>query len=1544
YKAGTQGDPGGGTDNSSWTACGSSQGSGYATATFTPSGTLTATTSFACFVTPGGSPTCGTATWASGVIVITVEPTLSYGTANNTSGGGSTQTICYNTSPASMSANSATGSGSFSYQWYYKAGAVTPTSGSNSGWTAASGTGNATATFSAPTAITANTTYACWVTPGGSPSCGSANWAGASNNDNVQITVIATGSWIGTTSTDWNDGSNWCGGSVPGSTIDVEIPSAVPHQPHILGSPDGTCRSITIDNSASLTIDGAYGLNVYGDWTKNGSFTAGTGLVTFYGTGKTIGGTSTTFYNVTLSGSASVTTGVATTISGALSIGNGTTFTAAGYDLTITGTTTVGGGGSLVISSATGTKTFGGLVTVASGATWNNSGNSDLSFKGGITKSGAFSAGTGIYNFISNPQGLSGATLTIPNVTVTGITLTNNGTLNIGTSLDGSGTLQQNNYTTLYIGGTSTITTLTAIALGNIVSYNGTSQTVYETNYYKLKLEGSGTKTLQSGTTSITNDFSLSGISTMSATAVTGLTIGGNFYINGNSTFVAGSYTHAIGGDFQNDGTFTAGTSTISLNGSSGAQTIKGNTASTFNNLTINNSAGVILNNSPTISGTLTFTSGKITTGSYYLILGSSASVSGATAGKYVYGYIRRYVPNSPAPTVGFDIGDATNYAPVSVHFSGTVSGSGYLDASTAVAQPPVASGLSQANYLHRKWTLTNGGVTGFSSYSPTFTFVSADIIGIVSTSAFVIRKWNGSTWSATTTGTLSSLSSSCTGLTSFSDFYEGQDGCQGTAMWFGGTPDHLTDWNTGSNWCSGSVPDYTTDVEIPSDPANQPHIGAAGGSCKNITIDNGASLTMDGAYTLAVSGNWSLTSGGTFTPGTSTVNFNGTAQSISGAGTTTFNNLTLSTSGLKTFTTVPTVNGVLSMEGTATASAAPDYGASATLQYNTATARTAGDEWIATFAATGGVIIANTGTITANAEKAFNTGIPLTVNNGAKLDMSTFAITGLNTVANSGTISSQNTSSTPFPTGLNWGGTVEYYGTGQTIATGTYSTLKNSTGTNNVNSGLVTASTLNVSSGVLNVNPGGQFTATTTSITPAQGLVIVSNATGTGSFITGSSSGTAKVQRYYTQGRWFYSSIPVANATAAVYHLAGGQSNIYLGKFNESLPNGNGSDITTYPGCWQFITSTATALDPGRGYAVWAAPGTVNTTDALINFNGALNTAASSITCYNSDASDGNGWYFVGNPYTSAINRLSGTWTMTGLTGEVHVYDPIYSGNFRTWNGGTGGLTDGIIPQEQGFFVKFASPGGSPSSTTFTIPVEAKTHSSQYFYKDDIKIPDLVKLKISSEINSYFDEAFVYFDSTCTNGTDVNHDAGKMFGLASAPNIFSITGSENYSINGLPALSGPTEVQLGYRVGINGTYHITAGELSSFPPGTTIYLEDQQLQAFQDMNENNVYTFTGDTSNSPLRFRLHFNSIITSSGELNEKPLQVYTDGNTIYVFGPDNIKEIAVYDLLGQELISKKPDGSRLLRLDLKHAPGVYVVKVLTSTRSYSRKVLFN
>jgi hypothetical protein len=109
------------------------------------------------------------------------------------------------------------------------------------------------------------------------------------------------------------------------------------------------------------------------------------------------------------------------------------------------------------------------------------------------------------------------------------------------------------------------------------------------------------------------------------------------------------------------------------------------------------------------------------------------------------------------------------------------------------------------------------------------------------------------------------------------------------------------------------------------------------------------ATGSQNGILVLLGSTPFTFTGGGssTFTPnGTNaTVYYYAGAETVAGA---TYQNLVLANSGTKTTAGV-TVNGILSMQGTAKASAAPAYGPSATLEYDGTSAQTNGPELTAT-------------------------------------------------------------------------------------------------------------------------------------------------------------------------------------------------------------------------------------------------------------------------------------------------------------------------------------------------------------------------------------------------------------------------------------------------------------------------------------------------------------------------------------------------------------------------------------------------------------------
>ncbi len=201
------------------------------------------------------------------------------------------------------------------------------------------------------------------------------------------VTVASCGSagtWFGTTSTNWNTGSNWCGNAVPIASTDVVIGPAT-NQPTINAA--SFSNNITINSGATLTIAASNSLTVSGNWTNNGTFTPNSNTtVTFNGASPTIGGyASTTFNNVTYSGAATATVSSVLSITGDLTVSTGTLNSSSNIFFTGTATQNINGAGAFNFTSVT-MNTSGTNVVV--NATSNISVSSNLSFSATPSASG----------------------------------------------------------------------------------------------------------------------------------------------------------------------------------------------------------------------------------------------------------------------------------------------------------------------------------------------------------------------------------------------------------------------------------------------------------------------------------------------------------------------------------------------------------------------------------------------------------------------------------------------------------------------------------------------------------------------------------------------------------------------------------------------------------------------------------------------------------------------------------------------------------------------------------------------------------------------------------------------------------------------------------------------------------------------------------------------------------------------------------------------------------------------------------------------------
>ena len=455
---------------------------------------------------------------------------------------------------------------------------------------------------------------------------------------------------------------------------------------------------------------------------------------------------------------------------------------------------TLNAGSSAITITGTGTQNIGGFTTT-----------------GGVTssKSGGVATLTGNMNAGSLANSTAGGTLNLGSGlthTMTGAWTRTNGTLDGGSS-------------TLIIGGSVTNTAGTFTPSTSTVNYNGAAQTIANVTYNNLTLSGSGAKT------------------------TTGVTVNGKLSMQGNGTVTA-SAAPTYGGS-----------ATLEYKGSA-SQTPGLEWPATMpagNGVIIDNASGVSLpvSSSKTINGSLTLTSGNITTGANTLSISSTGSVS-RTSG-HVIGNLQRAIP-SGASSMTFDLGDASNYTPATLVFAtGTNAGNLTASVSPATQGQLSSSTISQTKYVKRYWTLTNGTPAVSGTYDATFNFVAGpppggDIQGGADWNQFMVGKYN-SGWTYPAVGTRTSTSTQVTGLNSFSDFAIGE-----AADLTAPTVTNVTSTTDDGTYTVGSLIDVTVEFSEPVIVTGTPQLTLETGTTDavvNYTSGSGTT-TLTFAYTVA--------------------------------------------------------------------------------------------------------------------------------------------------------------------------------------------------------------------------------------------------------------------------------------------------------------------------------------------------------------------------------------------------------------------------------------------------------------------------------------------------------------------------------------------------------------------------------------------------------------------------------------------------------------------------------------------------------------------
>lgn len=408
-----------------------------------------------------------------------------------------------------------------------------------------------------------------------------------------------------------------------------------------------------------------------------------------------------------------------------LSSANGVAFTvASGKTLTVNGT---------LDNQSAGTATWGALSSSSSSSTASNADSARFVVNsGGVYKINALVSNA---YYIAVGTFKSGSTIQIQQ-----------GSPRIPVYVGGNVTWNSAGVGTLIQQASSTIAGNLTVNAGQL--NNGAGGTARTLNIQgKLIVAGGEYEPAGSGNTAaqvvnVFNDIEVSGGSlyaTLSTTGGTGTInayknithTGGNFGVPSN-TVVGSSLT-------------LLGTTTKSITTTGFANNI---------NLTLNNAAGATINNDVTV-GNLTLTSGILTTA------GKTITVKGViTRGSlsWVNGGLQKTITTGSNITTDFEIGDATNYIPVSFTFA-SVSAAGDIKVSTGTPISNVANFgsayVSPIDYINRYWNIASVGALSFNNYSVVLNYKAGDITGSATSSSVLGYVYN-SAWNvqSTTSGT----------------------------------------------------------------------------------------------------------------------------------------------------------------------------------------------------------------------------------------------------------------------------------------------------------------------------------------------------------------------------------------------------------------------------------------------------------------------------------------------------------------------------------------------------------------------------------------------------------------------------------------------------------------------------------------------------------------------------------------------------------------------------------------------------------------------
>lgn len=477
-----------------------------------------------------------------------------------------------------------------------------------------------------------------------------------------------------------------------------------------------------------------------------------------------------------------------------------------------------------------------------------------------------------------------------------------------------------------------------------------------------------------------------------------------------------------------------------------------------------------------------------------------------------------------------------------------------------------------------------------------------------------------------------------------------------------------------------------------------------------------------------------------------------------------------------------------------------------------------------------------------------------------------------------------------------------------------------------------LTASTVNNASGkVLNISAGIGLSAT--SISNSGTLTLKSNAAnGSATLVSDQTNLNIQAEQYLSFGylspkyyRYWYISSPVS---AAAYNVFDTEANghYYVYAYSETT------------GLYTRITSGS--LTSGSGYVAQVA------TDRTPVFTGVANTGDYVKTiAYTAANSSLGGWNLVGNPYPAFVNwinlfatrpegsGINASIIYRGFNGTNSMYYLYY--NAQTQESTPAGQNE-YIPPMQAFWIF------TTSASSITFQNNQKSHQPQTSVNQRLRSPKaslVPKFRLKIERGALKDEILVGFYPGASNSYD-SYDTPKLMNDGNMPNLYTIADGKVLAMNSMQTLIEGMEIPIGVNIAEEGEYKLSLSELKNID--LPVFLNDKQSGTSMQINDSDSYTFFSMISQDAMRFSVSLGTKVitdmTKNTVLNFKPY--YLNGNICFSANPGQ-SQIRITDLRGS-LILEKALGPYTQKIQLTLSPGVYLAEMIAGNVKTQNKLL--